>query len=147
MASYVRKQLSFDTQNQEEMQTLQMLDKFKKNQTNVVVCALTEFMEKYKLSDKTPAELEQFIKAYPYLKTYLEEMIVTHPVAVGREERNSGISSSEQKTQQAHETASTKSAEIIETLSHKNIESMDIQVSDDAKASMGNILSMFNNNH
>ena len=47
MAKYIRKQLSFNLQNPEELQAVEVLDKLKRYQTSITILALTEFMEKY----------------------------------------------------------------------------------------------------
>lgn len=152
MADYVRKQLSFNTQNAEEMKMLQVLDGFKKNQTNVVVYALAEFAEKYNLFGKSPSELEQFVKNYPYIKSYLGGMMLTprmvpveniplpEPV-IQKKDENVKKQSSEKKEIPTRTIEEQKPDETIKGKSKSD----SIQVSEAAKASMNNILSMFSN--
>ena len=72
MAKYIRKQLSFNLQNPDEMHAVEVPDKLKRYQTSITILALTEFMEKYGLHEKSTAELKNFLMAYPYLKNCLE---------------------------------------------------------------------------
>ncbi len=161
MAKYIRKQLSFNLQNPEELQAVEVLDKLKRYQTSITILALTEFMEKYGLHEKSTAELKNFLLAYPYLKDCLDNRplqpiftsqfmeYVVPPSAVKEELTSARITApvlpidDSEQNQNKPDASPQGSMDSVLSDESSDSASMDIEVSEASKESVKNILNMF----